>query len=183
VSDATRHRLPGDPLPAAEIARMLRVDHAGEFGAIRIYQGQLDVLQRGRGAGEIRRMAEAEQRHLAAFETLLRERRVRPTLLHPLWSVAGYALGVATALLGHRAAMACTVAIEEVIDEHYRDQAERLADADPSLTETILSYRDDEIAHREAALAMGAEDTPGYELISAAIKTGSRLAIWLSTRF
>jgi len=182
VSDAPRHRLPGDPVPAAEIARMLRVDHAGEFGATRIYQGQLDVLQRGRGAGEIRRMAEAEQRHLAAFETLLREHRVRPTLLHPLWSVAGYALGVATALLGERAAMACTVAVEEVIDEHYRDQAERLADADPALTETILAFRDDELAHREVALAQGAADTPGYDPLSAAIKTGSRLAIWLSTR-
>jgi len=78
--------------------------------------------------------------------------------------------------------MACTVAIEEVIDEHYRDQAERLADADRALTETILSFRDDEIAHRDEALAQGAEETPGYELISAAIKAGSRLAIWLSTR-
>ena len=112
---------------------MLRVDHAGEFGATRIYQGQLDVLRRGRGAGEIRRMAETEQHHLAVFETLLRERRVRPTLLYPLWSVAGYALGMATALLGERAAMACTVAVEEVIDEHYRGQAERLADADRAL--------------------------------------------------
>ena len=105
---------------------MLRVDHAGEYGATRIYQGQLDVLGRSRGAGEIRRMAETEKRHLARFEELLHERRVRPTLLHPLWSVAGYALGAATALLGERAAMACTVAVEEVIDEHYRGQAEYL---------------------------------------------------------
>jgi 3-demethoxyubiquinol 3-hydroxylase len=183
VSDAPRHRLPGDAVPATEIARMLRVDHAGEFGATRIYQGQLDVLRRGRAAGEIRRMAEAEQRHLAAFETLLREHRVRPTLLHPLWSVAGYALGVATALLGERAAMACTVAVEEVIDEHYRDQAERLADSDPAATETIRSFRDDEIAHRDIAIAMGAADTPGYDPLNAVIKAGSRLAIWLSTRF
>ncbi len=161
---------------------MIRVDHAGEFGATRIYDGQLDVLRRGRAAAEIRRMAEAEQRHLSAFETLLVERRVRPTLLQPLWSAAGYALGVATALLGERAAMACTVAVEEVIDEHYRDQAERLGNSDPALREKILSYRDDEIAHRDAALAMGAEETPGYELLSAAIKSGSRLAIWLSTR-
>jgi len=161
---------------------MLRVDHAGEYGATRIYAGQLDVLGRGRAAGEIRRMAETESRHLAVFEALLRERRVRPTLLHPVWSVAGYALGAATALLGERAAMACTVAVEEVIDEHYRDQAERLADDDPTLLETIRSFRDDELAHRDAALAHGAEDTPGYELISAVVKTGSRLAIWLSTR-
>jgi ubiquinone biosynthesis monooxygenase Coq7 len=182
MSEAPPHRLPGDPAPAEEIPRMLRVDHAGEFGATRIYQGQLDVLGRGPAAGLIRRMAETEQRHLTRFETLLQERRVRPTLLYPLWSVAGYALGAATALLGERAAMACTVAVEEVIDEHYRAQAAYLAEEDPALRETILSFRDDEIAHRDIALAHGAEDTPGYDLISAVVKTGSRLAIWLSTR-
>ena len=182
MSDAPPHRLPGDPTPAVEIARILRVDHAGEYGATRIYQGQLDVLGRGGAAGVIRQMAEAEKRHLARFETLLRDRRVRPTLLHPLWSVAGYALGAATALLGERAAMACTVAVEEVIDEHYRAQAERLGDEDPALRETILSFRDDEIAHRDMAVAQGAEDTASYDLISAAVKTGSRIAIWLSTR-
>jgi ubiquinone biosynthesis monooxygenase Coq7 len=174
--------LPGDPTPAVEIARILRVDHAGEYGATRIYQGQLDVLGRGRAAGVIRQMAEAEKRHLARFETLLLDRRVRPTLLHPLWSVAGYALGAATALLGERAAMACTVAVEEVIDEHYRAQAERLGDEEPALRETILSFRGDEIAHRDIAVAQGAEDTAGYDLISAVVKTGSRIAIWLSTR-
>ena len=168
--------------PAEEIARMLRVDHAGEYGATRIYQGQLEMLGRSRAAGEIRRMAETEKRHLAQFETLLHERRVRPTLLHPLWSAAGYALGVATALLGERAAMACTVAVEDVIDEHYRRQAEYLAENDPALRETILGFRDDELAHREIALAHGAEDALGYDLISAAVKTGSRIAIWLSTR-
>jgi ubiquinone biosynthesis monooxygenase Coq7 len=182
MSEAAQHRLPGDPPPDEEIARMLRVDHAGEFGAIRIYEGQLDVLGRNRAAGAIRQMAEAEKRHLARFETLLRERRVRPTLLHPLWSVAGYALGAATALLGERAAMACTVAVEEVIDEHYRDQAERLGDEDPALRETILSFRGDEIAHRDLAIAEGAKEAPGYDLISSAVKTGSRIAIWLSTR-
>ncbi|MGC2203309.1 MAG: demethoxyubiquinone hydroxylase family protein [Stellaceae bacterium] len=182
MTDQSAHRLPGDPSPAAEIARMLRVDHAGEYGATRIYQGQLDVLGRSRAATVIRQMAEAENRHLARFESLLRERRVRPTLLHPLWSVAGYALGTATALLGGRAAMACTVAVEEVIDEHYRAQAEKLGEDDPALRETILSFRDDEIAHRDLAMAHGAEETPGYDLISAVVKTGSRIAIWLSTR-
>ena len=182
MSNAAQHRLPGDWLPAEEIARMLRVDHAGEFGATRIYEGQLDVLGRGRQAAAIREMAETEKRHLARFEALLRERRVRPTVLHPLWSVAGYALGAATALLGARAAMACTVAIEEVIDAHYRSQAERLGEDDPGLRETILSFRDDEIAHRDLALAHGAEDSPPYDLITAAVKTGSRIAIWLSTR-
>src|SRR5215831_15108858 len=124
MSESRPQRLPGDRDPAEEVARMLRVDHAGEYGATRIYQGQLDVLGRSRAAGEIRRMAETEKRHLVRFEELLHERRVRPTLFYPLWSVAGYALGAATALLGERAAMACTVAIEDVIDEHYRGQAE-----------------------------------------------------------
>ncbi len=162
---------------------MLRVDHAGELGAVRIYGGQLAVLRRGgRGAGELRRMAAAEERHLARFETLLRERRVRPTLLEPLWSALGYALGAATALLGERAAMACTVAIEEVIDDHYAAQAEYLASEDPGLEETVRAFRADEIAHRQTALAHGAAETPGYELLTGAIKAGSRLAIWLSTR-
>ena len=164
---------------------MLRVDHAGEYGATRIYQGQLDVLgrSRSRGAGEIRRMAETEKTHLARFEELLHERRVRPTLLHPIWSIAGYALGAATALLGERAAMACTVAVEDTIDGHYRAQAQYLTEEDPELRETILSFREDELAHREIAIAHGAEDALGYELISVAVKAGSRIAIWLSTRF
>ena len=182
MSDAPRHRLPGDPLPAAEVERMLRVDHAGEFGATRIYDGQLDVLGRGRGASEIRRMAEAEQRHLARFDTLLRARRMRPTVLQPLWSIAGYALGASTALLGEQAAMACTVAVEDVIDQHYREQAERLADQDRGLTQTILDFRADEIAHRNVALAQGAEQAPGYDALTSLIKAGSRVAIWLSTR-
>ncbi len=182
MSEERPRRLPGDPRPIDQIARMVRVDHAGEYGATRIYRGQLDVLGRRRSAGEIRRMAETEKRHLARFEELLHERRVRPTLLHPIWSAAGYALGAVTALLGERAALACTVAIEDVIDEHYQKQAVDLADTDPGLRKTILAFRDDEIAHREVALAHGAEDALGYDLISAAIKTGSRIAIWLSTR-
>jgi ubiquinone biosynthesis monooxygenase Coq7 len=142
----------------------------------------LDVLGRGRAAGVIRQMVEAEKRHLARFEALLQQRRVRPTLLHPLWTVAGYALGAATALPGEQAAMACTVAVEEVIDEHYQDQAAILGEEDPALRETILSFRDDEIAHRDLAVARGAEESPAYDLISAVVKTGSRVAIWLSTR-
>src|SRR6202521_2053731 len=128
--------LPGDPVPEAEIERMIRVDHAGEYGAVRIYDGQLAVIRHGRARDEIRHMAEQDARQLAAFDVLARARRVRPTLLQPLWHMAGYALGMATALLGEEAAMACTVAVEEVIDEHYQGQAERLGDSDPALSET-----------------------------------------------
>jgi ubiquinone biosynthesis monooxygenase Coq7 len=184
--------LPGDPLPEAETQRMIRVDHAGEYGAVRIYDGQLAVAQllfraRGRARDEIRRMAGQEQRHLAAFDELVRARHVRPTVLQPLWHVAGYALGAASALLGTRAAMACTVAVEEVIDEHYRAQAERLGTADPALSDpelkqTIEAFRADELAHRQTAIEYGATDAFAYELISAFVKTGARLAIWLSTR-
>jgi ubiquinone biosynthesis monooxygenase Coq7 len=174
--------LPGDPLPESEIASMIRVDHAGEYGAVRIYDGQLAVIGRGHARDAIRHMAAQEERHLAAFDALVRARRVRPTSLHPLWHVAGYALGAATALMGERAAMACTVAVEEVIDEHYRGQAERLGDADPALSATIEAFRADELTHRQTAIEHGATAALGYELISAVVKTGSRLAIWLSTR-
>jgi ubiquinone biosynthesis monooxygenase Coq7 len=174
--------LPGDRGPADDTARMLRVDQAGEYGATRIYAGQLAVLRRGRAAGAIREMAEQECRHLAQFDRLVAARRVRPTALSPLWHLAGFALGAATALLGERAAMACTVAVEEVIDGHYARQAELLGTGDPELAETIREARADELAHRDTALAHEATEAPGYELISAAIKTGARIAIWLSER-
>lgn len=174
--------LPGDPLPDAAIECMIRVDHAGEYGAVRIYDGQLAVMGRGRARDAVRRMAEQEQQHLATFVELMRAHRARPTLLSPLWHAAGYALGAATALLGERAAMACTVAVEEVIDEHYADQAERLGDAEPELAAAIGEFRADELAHRDAALEHGATEALGYDLLSAVVKTGSRLAIWLSTR-
>jgi 3-demethoxyubiquinol 3-hydroxylase len=127
-------------------------------------------------------MAAQEKRHLAEFDQLLVARRVRPTALAPLWHIAGFALGAATALLGVRAAMACTVAIEEVIDAHYADQAERLGDSEPALKATIEEFRGDELEHRAVALEQGARETLGYEVLTTAIKAGSRLAIFLSTR-
>jgi ubiquinone biosynthesis monooxygenase Coq7 len=178
----TDHPLPGDFTREETVARMLRVDHAGEYGAVRIYEGQLAVLGRSPATEAIRHMAEQERRHLAEFDRLLPARRVRPTILSPLWHAAGFALGAATALLGERAAMACTVAVEEVIDAHYADQAQRLGDSEPALRATIEEFRRDERAHRDEALGHGAEQAPAYELLSAAIKSGSRLAIWLSTR-
>ena len=174
--------LPGDPSDAELVERILRVDHAGEYGAVRIYEGQLAVLG-ARGAGAvIRRMAAQEQRHLDAFNRLLPQRQVRPTVLSPLWHVAGFALGAATALMGERAAMACTVAVEDVIDEHYAGQIAALGEREPELKTMIAEFRREEIAHRDEGLAHGAEQAPGYEVLSAAIKAGSRLAIWLSTR-
>jgi ubiquinone biosynthesis monooxygenase Coq7 len=175
-------RLPGD-LPLDErVRRIIRVDHAGEYGAARIYDGQLAVLGRSKDASVIRRMAEQEKRHLAAFDRLVVERRVRPTLLSPIWHVAGFALGAATALLGKEAAMACTVAVEEVIDDHYARQAASLGGDEPELKAVVEEFRHDEIEHRDTALAHGAEETVGYELLTGLVKTGSRVAIWLSER-
>lgn len=175
--------LPGDPTPDAQLDRIVRVDQAGEFGAVRIYAGQKAVLRRGPEADAVREMAEQEQAHLDTFDRIIAERRVRPTVLSPLWQVAGYALGATTALIGPQAAMACTVAVEDVIDEHYAKQLKTLGEEEPDLSETIAEFREDELAHRDTGLAHGAEDAPAYPALSAAIKTGSRVAIWLSERF
>ena len=181
-------RNPGDPDARELVERTIRVDQAGEFGAVRIYEGQLAALRwTGRAnsmAGrKIAAMARAEREHNRVFDGLLAQRRVRPTALQPLWSVAGFALGAATALLGDKAAMACTVAVEETIDEHYAHQAAALGDDEAELRGTIEKFRAEEIEHKETALAAGAEQAPAYEALTSAIKAGSRLAIWLSKRF
>ncbi len=163
--------------------RLVRVDHAGEYGAKRIYEGQLAVLGRSTSAKTIRHMHAQEARHLESFERLIRERQVRPTVLFPLWHVAGFALGAASAMLGEKAAMACTVAVEEVIDEHYEKQAAALGEEEAPLKEMIQEFQAEEVEHRDTALAEGAEGTPGYPLLSAGIKASSRAAIWLSERF
>ncbi|UCH74403.1 MAG: demethoxyubiquinone hydroxylase family protein [Rhodospirillales bacterium] len=177
--------LPGDPAGRTMVDRIVRVDHAGEYGAVRIYAGQLAVLGRRHPAGaEIRRMAEQEERHLETFETLIAERRVRPTALTPLWHLAGFGLGAATALLGSRGAMACTVAVEETIDQHYAAQAKALEGLpeEAALKAVVEEFRADELEHRDTALAHGAEDAPAYPVLSAAVKAASRVAIWLSER-
>jgi ubiquinone biosynthesis monooxygenase Coq7 len=180
-------RNPGDLEPRELLERIVRVDQAGEFGAVRIYEGQLAALRwtgrsRTTTGRKIEAMARVERQHQAEFNRLLAARRVRPTLLSPLWSMAGFALGAATALMGDKAAMACTVAIEETIDEHYASQAAQLGEDESELKDTVQKFRADELAHRDEALASGAADAPGYEVLTAAIKAGSRLAIWLSTR-
>ena len=168
-----------------ELHRMIRVDQAGEFGATRIYEGQLAVMgDRGPHSAEIRHMAEQEEGHRARFDEMLAKRGVRPTALHPFWSAAGYALGAGTALLGPEAAMACTAAVETEIDKHYSDQLDRLEEtgADPELAAMIEEFREDEREHRDAALANGAEKAPAYPLLSGAIRLGCRMAIKISER-
>jgi ubiquinone biosynthesis monooxygenase Coq7 len=162
---------------------MLRVDQAGEYGAVRIYAGQMAVMgNRAPHSGEVAHMAEQEADHRARFDALMARRGVRPTALQPVWHVAGFALGAATALIGPEAAMACTAAIEEEIDRHYSAQLEELGNDDPELSAMIAEFRDDERAHRETALAAGAERAPAYPLLSGAIRLGCRIAIGLSQR-
>jgi ubiquinone biosynthesis monooxygenase Coq7 len=183
MNDARAMGLPGEPAGEKLIDRVLRVDHAGEYGAVRIYEGQLAVLGRDSEAGAaVAHMAEQERRHLDAFEKLLPARRARPTVLQPLWHVAGFALGAATAMLGPKAAMACTVAVEEVIDEHYREQIDALPEEEAELKSTLEEFRREELEHRDEALSRDATQAPGYEILTGAIKAGSRLAIWLSSR-
>src|SRR5690348_17043108 len=183
--------MPRKPKPASpgsqpDIESMIRVDHAGEYGAVRIYEGQLAVLKRRKGAGNsvetIEHMAAQEQRHLKAFDRLVNERRVRPTALEPVWRVAGFALGAATAALGEKAAMACTAAVEDVIDEHYAAQVARLGESDRELKDTVEAFRLEEVQHRDTAMAHGAEEARGYRLLSEGIKAGCRLAIALSEK-
>lgn len=163
--------------------RMLRVDQAGEYGATRIYAGQLAVMgNRAPHSQEVAAMAMQEAEHRRIFDTLVAQRGVRPTILQPVWSVAGFALGAATALIGPEAAMACTAAIETEIDRHYTEQLEQLGEDDPELSTLVSRFRDEEREHRDAALAAGAEQAPAYPLLSGAIRLGCRLAIRLSER-
>ena len=162
---------------------MLRVDQAGEYGATRIYAGQLAVMgDRHPMARVIAGMAAQEERHRRTFDRMIAERGVRPTLLQPFWDVAGYALGAATAAIGPEAAMACTAAIETEIDRHYAEQREALGDSDPELSDAIADFQAEEVEHRDAALAHGAEKAVAYPLLAGAIRLGCRAAIKLSAR-
>ena len=172
---------PGDA--RADTASMLRVDQAGEYGATRIYAGQLAVLGGRHPASRvIARMAAQEQRHLDIFDRMVADRGVRPTLLQPVWNVAGHALGAVTALMGPSAAMACTAAVETEIDRHYAEQLQALGDSDPDLSDTIAEFQAEEVEHRDTAIAAGAETTFGYPVLSAFIRAGSRAAIAHSKR-
>lgn len=177
---------PGRGAARARLAQILRVDHAGELGAVAIYQGQRAVFAALDTppplAAELEEMAAHEAVHLAAFDRLLTERRVRPTVLTPLWRLAGFALGAGTALMGEKAAHACTEAVETVIEEHYAGQIEELRLREPALAQELSGYRDDELGHRDQAIAGGAREAPGYALLSAVIGAGCRAAIQIAEK-
>jgi ubiquinone biosynthesis monooxygenase Coq7 len=172
----------------AALEEMIRVDHAGEYGAVQIYKGQLAVFgrlpQTQKIAATLRRQHDEEEAHLARFDEIVNERGIRPTAFAPLWHVAGFALGAATALMGEKAAHACTAAIEEVIDEHYSAQVAALdkQGGETELRETIESFRRDEVRHRDEAIEAGAHEAPGARLLGQAIKTACRVAIRLSEK-
>lgn len=166
---------------------MLRVDHAGEYGAVAIYRGQLAVFERQHGkeriVSQLKEMAAQEQDHLDAFDRMLSAGSVRPTVLSPIWNAAGFALGVGTALLGEKAAHACTEAVETVIEEHYGDQVAELREAgEDALADTMAKFQEEEVAHKELAASEGAAEAPAYPLLSAVIRTGCRVAIRISEK-
>ena len=174
-------------LTANRREEMLRVDHAGEYGAVAIYRGQLAVFERQAGreriTGQLKEMAGQEQEHLDAFDKLLNAGSVRPTALSPVWDAAGFALGAATALLGEKAAHACTEAVETVIEEHYGDQITELeAAGETELAARMTKFRDEEVAHKELAAAEGAAEAPAYPVLSALIRFGCRAAIRISEK-
>lgn len=166
----------------ADIDRYLRVDHAGERAAQQIYKGQLAVLKNHAMGAEIQHMMDQEVEHLETFDSLLNERRVRPSLLDPLWGAVGFTLGVATAMMGPKAAMACTIAVEEVIGEHYQNQADNLGKDEATLLKIVEKFRDDELEHRDIAIDHDGEDARHYDLLRMVIQRGCRTAIKIAEK-
>jgi len=165
------------------LEEILRVDHAGEYGATRIYDGQIAVFGKNSKIGiTIQHMADQEQEHIKKFNDLILKHRVRPTALLPLWNITGFTLGAATALMGERAAMACTVAVEKVIGEHYRKQQSLLEDDHKELKRTISKFEKDELEHHDIGIAHEAEQTPGYKVLSKFIEIGCKTAIAVSKK-
>jgi ubiquinone biosynthesis monooxygenase Coq7 len=178
--------MPGQSAKQRRLAEMIRVDHAGEYGAVQIYRGQQAVFGRSeskaRAARIIADMEAGEQDHLKTFDRLLAERGVRPTLMAPVWRVAGFGLGAVTALMGETAAHACTEAVEDVIEEHYGRQSRALEGVDRELKTVVDQFREDEIGHKQTAIEQGARNAPGYSVLSAVIKSGCRAAIRISEK-
>jgi ubiquinone biosynthesis monooxygenase Coq7 len=178
--------MPGVSVEERRLAEMIRVDHAGEYGAVQIYRGQRAVFDRIEGKAHAARviadMEAGEQEHLKTFDRMLAQRSVRPTVMAPLWRVMGFGLGAATALMGERAAHACTEAVEDVIEEHYGRQSQALAGVDTELKHIVDKFREDEIEHKDTAVEQGARDAFGYSVLSAVIKAGCRAAIRISEK-
>ena len=168
----------------SRLAEYLRVNHAGERAAQTIYKGQLAVLGNHPDAAEIQHMMEQEQEHLDAFDHLLNEYQVRPSLLDPVWGAAGFILGAATAAMGPKAAMACTIAVEEVIGTHYDNQVKDLSakEKEPELVEVLAKFRDDELEHRDIAVAHDGRKAPAYNLMQKIISTGCKTAIKIAEK-
>tara|TARA_B100000963_G_scaffold266263_1_gene234453 strand:- start:92 stop:646 length:555 start_codon:yes stop_codon:yes gene_type:complete len=165
------------------LEEIIRVDHAGEYGATKIYSGQIAIFGKNSKLGKtIQHMANQEQEHIDKFNELILEHRVRPTALLPLWNVAGFALGASTALMGEKAAMACTVAVEKVIGEHYQEQLDLLGDDHKDLKKTISKFRDDELEHHDIGIEHDAENAPGYNIMSKVIELGCKTAIAISKK-
>jgi ubiquinone biosynthesis monooxygenase Coq7 len=170
---------PGAPDKQQLLASMIRVNHAGEYGAERIYAGQIAVLKNSSICETIKHMKKQEEEHLAYFSGEIIRRKVRPTMLMPVWHVAGFCLGAVTAMIGHKAAMACTVAVEEVIDAHYQEQLKDL-ETETALKDKISQFRDEEIEHRDIGLENISSGE--YQLLRRAVGAATKCAIYLSKR-
>jgi ubiquinone biosynthesis monooxygenase Coq7 len=165
------------------LEEIIRVDHAGEYGATKIYDGQIAIFGKDTKIGKtIQHMADQEKEHIEKFDELILSERIRPTALLPIWNIAGYALGAGTALMGEKAAMACTVAVEKVIGEHYQDQIELLEDDQKKLKLTIKKFAADELEHHDIGIAHDAERTPGYKILTKVIEIGCKTAIAISKK-
>ena len=165
------------------LEEIIRVDHAGEYGATRIYDGQIAVFGKNSKIGKtIQHMADQEKEHIETFQQLIVKNRVRPTVLLPVWNLAGYALGTTTAMLGEKAAMACTVAVEKVIGEHYHEQQSLLKNDQKKLKKIIKKFEADELEHHNIGISHDAEKTPGYKILSKIIELACKTAITVSKK-
>ena len=168
------------------LEEIIRVDHAGERGAIKIYQGQLLALKTLKKdevlKDKIEEMKEHEKEHLEYFEKEIQRRKIKPTYLLPLWDVMGITLGFSTALLGKKAAMLCTASVEEVIEDHYENQLKKLGNDEMVLKAKIEKFKKEEVNHKNIAYELGATNKGIYSIMDKVIKTGSKIAITISEK-
>ena len=169
-----------------KLEEFIRVDHAGERGAVKIYEGQLLALNTIYKDDQLRKtieeMREHEREHCNYFENEIKKRQIRPTKFLPLWDLLGVGLGFGTTLLGKKAAMLCTASVEEVIDKHYQDQINQIKDDEKDLRDKIIKFREDELHHKDIAYEKGATKKGLYSLMDKIIKTGSKIAINISEK-